>query len=85
MLKKGNNHNITSCLHPKLWRRITYEGCKLEVDVGGNWGASHVGDGDVVIVEVIQRGTRARVVMTDAGVLRDHPSGTWGRNRMRLG
>ena len=53
MLKERNNHNITPHLHLKLWRRITYEGCESEVNVGGNQGASHVGNGNIIIVKVI--------------------------------
>ena len=67
-----------------------YERCKSEVDVGGNQGTSHVSDGDVVILKVFQWGTRTRrrmgvrVIVTDMGVLRNHSSRVWRRDRMGL-
>ena len=85
-----SNRNITPRLHLKLWRRIMYERCESEVNVRRDGGASHVGDGDVVIIKVFERGTRtrrgtgARVATTDARVLGDHSSGTRRRNRTRL-
>ena len=33
---KRDNHNITPFLYPKLRRRITYEWCESEVNVGGD-------------------------------------------------
>ena len=51
--RKRSNHNITPFLHPKLQRRIMYEGCESEVDVGRDWKASHVGDGNIVILEIL--------------------------------
>ena len=50
---KRSDRNITPLLHLKLQRRITYEWCESEVNVGGDWGAGHVGDGDVVILEIL--------------------------------
>ena len=67
-----------------------YERCKSEVDVGGNWRASYVRDGDVVILEIFQRGARTRgglrvmVVSANNGVLGDHPVRLWRGNGMGL-
>ena len=77
---KRSDHNINPLLYPKLWRRIMYERCESEVDIGGNRGASHVSDGDVVILKVFQWGTRmrrgmgVRVTVMDMGVLGNHSS-----------
>ena len=91
MLKKTDDHNITPRLHPKLWRRITYERRESEVDVRGDWGTGHVANGNVIVFEVFQRRTRARrgarmgVTTVDMRVLRDHSSRTWRRDRTGLG
>ena len=90
-LKKRDDRSITPRLHPKLWRRITYEQCESEVDVRGDRGTGHVADGNVVIFEVFQRRTRARrgagvgVATADTRVLRDHSSRMRRRDRTRLG
>ena len=82
--------NITPLLHLKHQRRITYERCKLEVDIGRDWGASHVCDSDIVIFEVFQRGVRtrggsgARVMSANYGVLGDHLARAWRRDGARL-
>ena len=52
MVKERSDRNITPSLHLKLQRRITYEWHESEVDVGGDWGAGHVSDGDVIILEI---------------------------------
>ena len=57
---KRSDCNITPFSHLKLRRRITYEQHKSEINVGGDWGTSHVCDGDIVIFQVSQRGTRTR-------------------------
>ena len=89
-MKKRGDCNITPCLHPKLQRRITYERHESEVDVGRNWGTSHVGNGDVIILKFfswgarVRRGMRTRIMMTDTGVLGNHPSRVWRRDWTRL-
>ena len=88
--RKRSDCNITPHLHLKLQRRITYERCESEVDVRRDGRASHVGDGDVIIIKVFERGTRtrrgmgARVATMDVRVLGDHSSGTRRRNGTRL-
>ena len=75
---KRSNHNITPLLYLKLWRRITYERWESEVDIGGNRGAGHVGDGNIVIFKVFQRGARMRggagagIALANDGILGDH-------------
>ena len=89
--EKRSNRNITPRLHPKLWRRITYERRESEVDVRGDGRAGHVSDGDVVVIKVFERrvrarrGTRTGVAMADARVLGDHSAGTRRRYGARLG
>ena len=67
-----------------------YERHESEVNVRRDWGTSHVGDGNVVILEVFEGrvgtrgGTRAWVAATDARVFRDHSLGTRRGNRTRL-
>ena len=91
MLKKRDDCNITPRLHPKLWRRITYEQCESEVDVRGDRGTGNVADGNVVVFEVFQRRTRARrgagagVATADTRVLGDHSLRMGRRDRTRLG
>ena len=66
-----------------------YEGCESEVDERGNRGTSHACNGDIVILEVLQRGMRARrgvgarVVAANNGILRDHPARTRRENGTR--
>ena len=50
--KKRVSRNITPLLHPKLRRRMMYKRYESEVSKGGDWGAGHVGDGDIVILKV---------------------------------
>ena len=63
-----------------------YERHKSEVNVGGNWGAGHVRNGDVIVFEVFQMGVRMRggtrvmVVAADDGVFGDHPARMWRRD-----
>ena len=89
-MKKRSDRNIAPRLHLKLQRRITYEQRESEVNVRRDGGASHVGDGDIIVIKVFERGTRTRrgtgvwVATTDARVLGDHPPGTRGRNGTRL-
>ena len=88
---KRSDRNITPRLHPKLRRRITYERRESEVDVRRDRGTHHVGNGNVVIIKVLEGrmrtrgGTRAWVTATDTRVFWDHSSGTWRRDRTRLG
>ena len=90
MKGKRSNCNITPLLHLKLRRGITYERCKSEVSERRDRGAGHVGDGNIVILEVFQgrmrtrRGMGVGVVAMKDGVFRDHPAGMRGRNRVRL-
>ena len=58
--KERDDRNITLRLHPKLRRRITYERCESEVDVRRDGGAGHVGDGDIIVFKVLERGMRMR-------------------------
>ena len=89
--EKRSNRNITPRLHPKLRRRITYERRESEVNVRRDGGASHVSDGDVVVIKVFEgrvrarRGTRTGVVAADARVLGDHSAGTRRRYGARSG
>ena len=67
-----------------------YERCKSEVDVGGNQGTGHVSNGDVIVLKVFQWGTRTRrgmgvrVMAMDTGVLGNHSSRAWRRDRIGL-
>ena len=88
--RKRSDRNITPHLHPKLRRRISYERRESEVNVRRDGEACHVGDGDIVVIEVFEGGVRTRrgmrtwVATTDTRVLRDHSSGARRRNGMRL-
>ena len=68
-----------------------YERHKSEVSEGEDWGTGHFGDGDIVILKVLQgrmrmrRGTGAGVAKANDRVFRDHPARMRGRNRTRLG
>ena len=88
--RERSDCNITLLLHPKLRRRITYEGRKSEVDVKGNRRTGHVRNGDIIILEVflqgtrVRRGARTKIVTMDMGVFRNHLSRTWRSDRMGL-
>ena len=63
-----------------------YERHESEVSKGGNWETSHVGDGDIIILEIFQGGTRmrrgtgVRVVVANDGAFRNRPARMRGRS-----
>ena len=83
-------HNITLLLPPKLWRRIMYKRRESEVDIGGDWGAGHVCNNNVIILEVFQQRVRtrreleARVTQMNNRIFRNHSARVWRGNGMRL-
>ena len=90
---KRSDCNITPLLHPKLQRRITYERCESEVNIGGNWGAGHVSNGDAIVLKVCQWGARARrgvrawIAVMDMGIFGNHllRARRWDRMGLRGG